>query len=246
MPELKSYPVWDVPTRWFHWINVLCVIGLVAIGVVILNAKVLGVTNEGKVLLKEIHVWIGYVFVINLLTRFVWAFIGNRHAQWRQILPGGAGYWRSLKDYVASYSSNKPQQFLGRNPLARISVAALFLLLTIQAISGLVLAGTDVFYPPLGPWIAAWVAAPGIDPATLVPYSPEMYDAAAWESMRAFRKPFITAHYYSFYVLAAMIVVHIVAVVVTELKSGGGIVSAMFTGRKVLGDKPVDGPGEEA
>ena len=245
MPELKSYRVWDAPTRCFHWINVLCMIGLIAIGVVILNAKVLGVTSDGKVLLKEIHVWIGYVFVINLLWRLVWAFIGNHYARWRQIVPAGSGYWQSLKSYVASYSSSKPQQFLGRNPLARISVTVLFLLLTVQAISGLVLAGTDIFYPPLGAWIAEWVAGPGIDPATLLPYSPEMYDAAAWESMRAFRKPFITAHYYCFYALAVMIVVHIAAVVITELKSGGGIVSAMFSGRKVLDDKPVDGPGLE-
>ena len=246
MSELKSYRVWDAPTRWFHWINVLCVIGLIAIGVVILNAKVLGITNDGKVLLKEIHVWIGYVFVINLLWRFIWAFIGNRYARWREMVPGGTGYWRSLKSYVSSLGTGRPQQFLGHNPLARISVAVLFLLITVQAISGLVLAGTDVFYPPIGFWIAGWVAAPGIDPATLVPYSPHMYDEAAWESMRAFRKPFITAHYYCFYALVVMIVVHIAAVVVTELREGGGIVSAMFTGRKVLGDKPVDGPGEEA
>ena len=141
MPELKSYRVWDAPTRWFHWINLLCVIGLIAIGVAILNAKPLGVTNEGKVLLKVIHVWFGYVFAINLLWRMVWAFIGNRHARWGAILPIGAGYWRSLKSYVSCLFSGRPQQYLGHNPLARISVTLLFVLLLIQAVSGLVLAG---------------------------------------------------------------------------------------------------------
>ena len=87
MPELKSYPVWDVPTRWFHWINVLCAIGLIAIGVVILNAKVLAVPNDGKVALKVVHVWIGYCFAINLLWRLVWAFVGNRYARWRKFFP---------------------------------------------------------------------------------------------------------------------------------------------------------------
>ena len=245
MPELKSYRVWDAPTRWFHWINVLCVIGLIAIGVVILNAKVLGVTDDGKVALKVTHVWVGYCFVINLLWRYVWAFMGNRYARWRQIIPVGAGYWHSLGGFVASYVAGRPQQYLGHNPLARISVAVLFLLITVQAISGLVLAGTDIFYPPIGSWIASWVAAPGIDSGTLKPYSPQMYDEAAWESMRAFRKPFITAHYYNFYALVLMIVVHITAVVITELKSGAGIISAMFTGRKVLSEKPVDDPDEQ-
>jgi cytochrome b len=34
--------------------------------------------------------------------------------------------------------------------------------------------------------------------------------------------------------------IHIVGVVVTELREGGGLVSAMFTGRKVFDRKPAD------
>ena len=62
-----------------------------AVGVVILNAKLLGVTDDGKILLKTVHVWIGYVFALNLTWRLVWAFIGGTHARWRAILPGGRG-----------------------------------------------------------------------------------------------------------------------------------------------------------
>ena len=79
MSELKSYAVWDAGTRWFHWINAVCVIALIVIGTVIINDKALGVTNDGKVTLKTIHAWIGYVFAINLLRRIAWAFFGNRH-----------------------------------------------------------------------------------------------------------------------------------------------------------------------
>ena len=76
----------------------------------------------------------------------------------------------------------------------------------------------------------AEVAAPGIDPATLVPYAPQMYDEEAWQAMRAFREPFITVHYYGFYTLLAMVLLHIIAVVLTELREGGGLLSAMITG----------------
>jgi Ni,Fe-hydrogenase I cytochrome b subunit len=38
MSELKSYAVWDASTRWFHWINALCVTALAAVGFLILNA----------------------------------------------------------------------------------------------------------------------------------------------------------------------------------------------------------------
>jgi cytochrome b len=42
--------------------------------------------------------------------------------------------------------------------------------------------------------------------------------------------------------LVAAVVIHIAAVVVTELHEGGSITSAMFTGRKILSRKPPDAP----
>jgi Ni/Fe-hydrogenase 1 B-type cytochrome subunit len=73
-----------------------------------------------------------------------------------------------------------------------------------------------------------------------VPYAKEMYDETAYEAMRSFRKPFITVHYYGFYVLLAFATVHILAVVVTELREGGNLISAMFSGKKVLSGSPSD------
>jgi hypothetical protein len=146
-------------------------IGLIAVGVAILNANSLGVTDDGKILLKSAHVWIGYVFAVNLLWRLVWAFIGGTYARWQSILPGGRGYLSAVRGYIADFSTGHPRQYIGHNPLGRIAVTLLLFLLLVQAVTGLVLAGTDLFYPPIGSWIAGWVAGPGIDPATLVPYS---------------------------------------------------------------------------
>ncbi len=241
-PDLKSYHVWDLPTRWFHWINALCVLALAVFGLVILNASAFDIPNTGKVLLKTLHVWVGYVFVVNILVRIVWGFAGNHHARWRQMLPGGRGYFRRLRSYVASLTSGKPESYLGHNPLGRIAVAGLLLLMMVQAVTGLMLAGTDIYYPPLGSWIAGWIAAPGVDPASLVPYSPELYDEAAYAEMRALRKPFAQIHLYSFYVLLVGIAIHISGVVITELREGGGLTSAMISGRKVLQGQPVDAP----
>ncbi|MCF7980913.1 MAG: cytochrome b/b6 domain-containing protein [Pseudomonadales bacterium] len=245
MPNLKFYPVWDLGVRWFHWINVLCILGLIAVGVAILNDKALGVTNDGKILLKTVHVWIGYLFALNLLWRLILAFVGSAYARWRAILPGGQGYLKELACYITDFRAGKPRQYIGHNPLGRIAVTLLLLLLLIQAITGLVLAGTDLFYPPFGSWIANWVAASEVDPALLVPYAPEMYNEAAYEAMRAFRKPFITVHYYGFYTLLTFILIHILAVVVTELREGGGLISAMFTGRKILSETPADLPDKD-
>jgi cytochrome b len=239
-PVLRPHAVWDAGTRWFHWVNALCVIALGAVGYVILNEKVLGLSNPAKITLKTVHVWIAYVFVLNLAWRIVWAFLGNRYARWRQILPGGRGYFQALRSYVAAFVAGRPEHYLGHNPVGRISVTLLLLLLLIQAVTGLFLAGTDLFYPPFGQWLAQWVAAPGVDPSTLVPYAPEMYDKAAYESMRALREPFVAVHLYNFYLLLVVIVLHVAAVVITDIKEGSGIISAMFTGRKVVSGTPVD------
>jgi Ni,Fe-hydrogenase I cytochrome b subunit len=59
MRQLGTYKVWDANVRWFHWINVICVLGLAAVGVAILNDGALGVSNDGKVLLKTVHVYFG-------------------------------------------------------------------------------------------------------------------------------------------------------------------------------------------
>ena len=105
--QLTKYQVWDRTVRIFHWVNMLCILGLIAFGTVILNSKALDVSGDGKVILKTLHVYIGYVFVLNLVWRLIWSFIGNRFARWKTFLPVGVEYnstvwllWRVLKTVI--------------------------------------------------------------------------------------------------------------------------------------------------
>lgn len=236
----QSYKAWDAPTRIFHWVNALSILTLIVLGLIILNGKMFGLAGEGKVFMKTVHVLVGYVFAVNLIWRIVWAFIGSKSARLSSILPGGKGYIARLKAFMAGERLGKPIYYLGHNPLGRIAVTLLFILLISQATTGLVVAGTDIYFPPFGSMIAEWVAAEGVDPATLVAGTKDMLDPEAYKEMRAFRSPYITLHVYGFYALCAMVVVHIAAVIRTEIKQGGGLVSAMITGKKTLPEKPVD------
>ncbi len=241
--ELKYYPVWDRTTRLFHWINVICIIGLIGVGVAILNYKILGVHSDGKILLKTVHVYIGYVFALNLTWRLIWGFIGNKFARWKTILPIGRDYLQSLREYLTAAKSGDMPQYLGHNPMAKLMVALLFLLLTTQAITGLILAGTDLYMPPFGNQIEQWVAGSDVEHGktlNLKPGSKDNVDLEAYAEMRKFRKPIVTIHYYSFYLLLIAIALHITAIVVIEVKERNGLVSAMFTGEKVSSKKPVD------
>ncbi len=240
--SLAVYRAWDLPTRWFHWINVLCIIVLAAIGTGILFEHELGFSPEGIILMKTVHVYAGYVFVLNLLVRILWAFVGSRHARWAAILPVGRGYLAELKTYAWAFSSPNAPAYVGHNPLGRLMVGLLLALMLTQAVTGLVLASTDLYKPPFGGIMAEWVTGGDADKlANLKPGSKEFIDQAGYDEMRAFRKPFKSTHEIVFYILVIAIALHIFGVVYSEARHRHGIVSAMFSGQKVLPAKPVDG-----
>ncbi len=240
-PALQSHAVWDAGVRWFHWINVFCVLGLIGVGIVILNANALGVSSEGKVDLKILHAWLGYAFSLNLLWRIVWGFIGNPYSRWSAVLPGGRGYGAALREWIAGAKAGNPPAYKGHNPAARLMLAVLFFLLGTQMITGLVLAGTDLYFPPFGHEFAEWATGSGEDHAGLVglvPGAKEMLDPEGYAAMRRFREPFIEIHEIGFWAMLVAIVLHIGAVVVSDIKEGNGLISAMFSGRKVFSEEP--------
>jgi Ni/Fe-hydrogenase 1 B-type cytochrome subunit len=239
--ELREYRVWDRSQRLFHWINALAVLTLAAIGLVILNADALGIPDDpGMIALKTAHVYVGYVFAVNLAWRIVWGFIGGRYARWGALLPGGRGYGRRLAEFLNGFFSGRAPTYLGHNPLARIFLSALLLLLIVQTATGLLIAGTDVFMPPFGSSFRDWVAADTHDPALVRPYSPQTVNAEAYAEMRAFRSPVVKLHEYAFFALLAMIAIHVAAAIIVEIKEGGAIISSMFTGRKIHRSRPED------
>ena len=238
--NLQEYKVWDVPTRIFHWVNFLTIICLIFVGLIMLFKKDLGITSlEAKVSLKEIHVIIGYVFVLNFAWRIIWGFIGNKYARWNQVLPPKE-FKSSLSDYISSIKNGEPQQYTGHNPMGRLAILFIFLLMTTMTVTGLVRAGTDIYYPPIGSLVADYIAAPGTDPDSIQPYVATGTDEEKVKNLKAFKGPFGKVHIYTSYVLMFMIVLHIFFVVRAEIREGGTLVSAMFTGKKILSKKPVD------
>ena len=110
MTELKRYTVWDL-AHAPYWINVLCVTGLAVVGLVILNAGDLGVPNAGKVAIKTVHTWVGYVFALNLLWRIYGVFGAT-------VMQGGDGFFPAAEDIFERYaamsrpSSSRPEHCL--------------------------------------------------------------------------------------------------------------------------------------
>jgi len=238
--QLFKYKVWDLPTRLFHWINFTAVIMLIFFGLVMLFKKELGITSvDAKIGLKTVHVIIGYIFVTNLVIRIFWGFVGNHFARWRTLVPSSA-HMHSVRNYINSVKQGEALQYAGHNPLGQLAVVVIFLCLITMATTGLIRAGTDIYFPPFGSIAAEYVAQPGVDPGTLVPYDTSAVDKEKYDALKAFKKPFGIVHIYTSYFLMFLILVHIAAVVRVEVKEGGGIISAMFTGNKYLRGKAQD------
>ena len=74
--------VWSRYIRIFHWLNALAIMLLLGFGLVIFFASTLGISTDGKVILKTLHVIVGYVFAINLLVRIIMGFVGKDYERW--------------------------------------------------------------------------------------------------------------------------------------------------------------------
>jgi len=229
---IKTF-VWSRKIRLFHWINVLAIFLLIMIGSAIYFDDALGLSKDGKILLKTLHVLTGYIFALNLLIRIIVGFIGTGYERWSQTLP----FTSAFKQELAQLKQNKNTVFTGRSPIGKLMIAVLFVFMTIQMISGLVLAGTDIYYPPFGQHFAQSVALDKNNLAVIKPYSKENIDAQAYKAMREFRSPFIYAHKKAFYILLLLIPLHIAAVIMLERKQKASIVSAMIHGYKYLPKK---------
>jgi len=236
----QEHKAWDLPIRIFHWVNFTTVICLIFMGLIMLFKKELGITGiDAKVALKEVHIIIGYVFVLNLVWRIIWGFIGNRYARWSNIFPA-RGFISTVRNYVLSVKRGDADQYIGHNPMGRLAITFIYLLLLTMAITGLVRAGTDIYYPPFGSLAAQYVTETGTDPNSIQPYVAAGTDKDKVASLKVFKKPFGKVHLYGSYVLMFMIVLHIFFVVRIEIKEGGSLITAMFTGKKILAKKPVD------
>jgi cytochrome b len=122
MPEpAVAVRVWDLPTRLFHWLLALTIIGSVV------SAKLGG---DAMVW----HVRLGLTVMTLLAFRLVWGVIGGRWSRFASFLYAPS----ALRDYLRGGSGPGGRYDVGHSPLGALSVFALLLLLIAQVATGLV------------------------------------------------------------------------------------------------------------
>lgn len=148
-PRVHSVYVYEAPVRLWHWVNALAILVLAVTGYFIGQPlpSTPGEASSQYLMgyIRFVHFSAGYVFVVAMLGRIYWAFVGNLHSRELFTLPIRHGaYWREVLAMAQWYAflRPRPNQYVGHNPLARLSMVLGFLVLAAwMMVSGLALYG---------------------------------------------------------------------------------------------------------
>ena len=122
----KTNPVWDLPTRLFHWLLVLAIFSS-------------WLSHELEWI--QVHTWSGYTVLVLAGFRLGWGFVGSAHSRFSDFMQSPAAVWRYWR-------GGKPAQ-PGHNPAGGWAVLLMLLLILVQAMSGLFNSDGLLFEGPL-------------------------------------------------------------------------------------------------
>jgi cytochrome b len=192
---------------------IACFVGaLVITGFMIYFRKPLGLQTL-KLTLVWTHASIAYAFLIVLGARVYIGIVGGEASRFRHVLARAADIKRIL---AGGASGRRGLKFAGRSPLSRTLATAIYAAIAANAATGLVRAGTDLYLPPFGPFVRAYVAADGVDPALLRPAARVGVDKERHGFIGKAKIPFGKAHIYGAFIIAAAALIHAGGVLMTE------------------------------
>lgn len=121
----ERIPVWDLPTRLFHW---------ALVGLVLLN----WFTGEEEAA-ALIHRVSGEVIAGLIIFRVVWGFVGGEHARFADFVKGP----RAVGRHVSQLLRGRAEPSIGHNPLGGLGVLLLLAATSFVVVTGLFSAGDD-------------------------------------------------------------------------------------------------------
>lgn len=114
----NKIPVWDLPTRLFHWLLAASFIG--------------AFFTAGSEHWRDIHVALGYTMVGLIGFRLVWGLVGSRYARFSSFAFGPS----KVMAYLKSLMSGSPQHYIGHNPAGSWVIYGLLTLGLLTGASG--------------------------------------------------------------------------------------------------------------
>lgn len=161
--KLVEVYVWELPVRFYHWVNALCILILCITGFVIANPPAMMSENEatfsywfGNV--RFIHFIAAFVFLFNFMFRIYWGFAGNQFASWKNFIPYRKKQWQEIFEVIKVdilLLKKKPVESIGHNALASVIYFGLFLAFLLQCLTGFGLYAqmSEAFLPKMFAWV---------------------------------------------------------------------------------------------
>lgn len=138
-PSPATIKIWDLPTRLFHWLFAIAVIGAVT------TVKVGGTWMDW-------HLSFGIAALVLLVFRIIWGFTGSRYARFSSFVKGPKTVWTYLHQKETTGHA-------GHNPLGGWSVLALLLVVSVQASTGLFATDDILTSGPLNSYVSSDTAS---------------------------------------------------------------------------------------
>lgn len=110
--------VWDLPTRWFHWLLVLSFAGA-------------WLTAESE-RTQDLHVMFGYTLLGLIAFRLFWGVAGTRYARFAEFVRAPSLAIRYLKSLV----DGRAERYIGHNPAGAMAILLLLLLGVLSGLTG--------------------------------------------------------------------------------------------------------------
>ena len=155
--------VWQLPVRFYHWVNALCILALAVTGYIIGSPPALQSSAEASFgywfgTVRFIHFFAAFIFFFNFLFRLYWGFVGNRFAKWNNFIPVKAEQWKEMLHVLCLdilQFCKKPLRSIGHNSLAGITYFVIFLAFLFQSVTGfgMYAAMSNAWLPHLFSWI---------------------------------------------------------------------------------------------
>jgi Ni/Fe-hydrogenase 1 B-type cytochrome subunit len=141
---LQRVYVWQLPVRFYHWINAICVLALAVTGYLIGSPPALKSSAEAYAgywfgTIRAVHFIAAFVFFFNFVVRIYWGFVGNQFAKWDQFILHRKEQLKEVADVLRVdilQSHRYPLPSIGHNALAGLTYFVSFLAFLFQCITG--------------------------------------------------------------------------------------------------------------
>jgi Ni/Fe-hydrogenase 1 B-type cytochrome subunit len=155
--------VWELPVRFYHWMNALCVAVLIVTGFLIGSPRALSTSAEAYQsysfgIVRFLHFVAAFTFFFNFMFRIYWGFVGNQYARWTNFIPHVREQIKEMKEVLqvdVLQTRLKGAISIGHNALAGFVYFLSFLAFLFQSLTGFALYSSmsKSFFPRLFAWI---------------------------------------------------------------------------------------------